>query len=516
MKIVDGHTFLKGLKYGYYNLENHIEELNRLNVFPVPDGDTGINMAKTMSSVTNLDDEANIGIASNNAAKSILHDSRGNSGTILATFFLSLSRSFKNHESVDANDIINAFIVAHKTCYDAIDHPVEGTILTVMNNIAQIDNYDSIEDLFKTILKISKDTVNNTTSMLKELQENGVVDAGALGLYYLIEGAYNSLIENYEFFNHKEENFNQDFKLNTTYQYVIEGIIKKNKEYIGTYKLLELKDKLREFNKIIDFNESDTLVKFIVHSNHDGEVEKLINNYGILLNFQVDNVSKVDIDTNDNTIAIIVTISGDGFYTVFGDFDIQYFVRPIDNDASYGEYLKIVNSINIKNIILFTNNKNNILSANLLKKEINDKNIFVMQTKNEAECLICLSNFDYDLDIESNCENMNDALNRSKTLKISKASKDYCNNDLSVKKGEWILLDDEPIYSSNDLDSLILSIKKELDDFNIITLFYGTNISYEKAQEFKALLDKETRFSKDIYLYEGGQNIYTFIISGEK
>ena len=283
---------------------------------------------------------------------------------------------------------------------------------------------------------------------------------------------------------------------------------KENFEYID--KLINTFNKKGTY-KNMEFLAIKTIIVALINL-----TEELINNYGILLNFQVDNVSKVDIDTNDNTIAIIVTISGDGFYTVFGDFDIQYFVRPIDNDASYGEYLKIVNSINIKNIILFTNNKNNILSANLLKKEINDKNIFVMQTRNEAECLICLSNFDYDLDIESNCENMNDALNRSKTLKITKASKDYCNNNLSVEKGEWILLDDEPIYASKDLNSLILSIKKELDDFNIITLFYGTNISYEKAQEFKALLDKETRFSKDIYLYEGGQNIYTFIISGEK
>ena len=520
MKTLDGKNFLMILKYGFINLETHIEELNRLNVFPVPDGDTGVNMAKTMSGVVNIDKVDTISNISKECAASILQNSRGNSGTILATFYLSLAKSFKDLEEVTVNELLEALKVAHLTCYKALENPVEGTILTVMDDITKIDSMDSMEELFKSLVDIAYLSVSKTKNMLKQLKDNDVVDAGALGFYYIIEGEYNALINNFSFFNNDELVSNTELNSfdNDVYQFRIEGIVKKNDDYYGLDKTDSLKDLLSSSSEVVSFNETDSLIKLRLYGNDDNAIKAILSRFGIVLNYKVENIRKIeDNDTVDSSIEIVSTITGDGFYSIYSDFNIEYCVMAEDFDASFGEYEKVINNINKKNIIILTNNKNNILTANLIKKQITNKNIYVLNTCNEAEGLIALSYFDEELPIEENISNMENGLESAKTFRVSKALKNYSDEKISVNKGEWVLLDgNNPIYSSVDIYYLISKIKKEVEDYNIISLFYGDTLDEEKANRFKDILDKETNYSKDIYLYEGGQKLYAFIISLEK
>ena len=207
MDKLNGSSYLKLVKYGFINLESHIDELNRLNVFPVPDGDTGINMAKTLSGVMNLKANDDLNVVSRDVALSILQNSRGNSGTILATFYLSLSRFFKNYKEIDSKILLESFKSAHDACVKAIENPVEGTILTIMNDIASIDACSELEELFENILHIAIDSVNKTKYMLKELRDNDVVDAGAKGFYYILEGSFNALINKEWYVNYINPKF---------------------------------------------------------------------------------------------------------------------------------------------------------------------------------------------------------------------------------------------------------------------------------------------------------------------
>ena len=540
IQCIDGKKFRDMFVSGANNLQNNKDLVDKLNVFPVPDGDTGTNMSLTISyAIKELakvqnDNVTDIGKA---LSKGSLMGARGNSGVILSQIIRGIAKSVEGKENLNVVDLANAFKNGSDTAYKAVIKPIEGTILTVVREsgeyaekIAQED-MDMIEFL-ELVVEKANESLNKTPELLKALKEAGVVDSGGKGLVLIYEGMLSSLkgnnIELVEGGISSDTNVSVEQNISTEdikYQYCTEFILETNK-----VDDLTVRERFMKYGDSLAVVGDEGVIKVHVHTNDPGLAIQEALSYGQLLTIKVENMklqheNKVlkeaaqteEVHVEEKEYGFIATSMGDGLAQIFRDFGVDHIIEGGQTmNPSTEDFMKAIEKLNAKNIIILPNNSNIIMAANQAK-ELSDKNIVVIPTKNVPQAFAALVTFDGDADIAENEANMMEALSTVKSGQVTYAVRDTVINDVEVKEGNIIGIAEGKLLSAGDkVDEITTDLVEKLvdEDSAIITLFYGEDTSKEDAQALRDALEENFE-DVDVELHYGGQPLYYYLISVE-
>ena len=540
IQCIDGKKFRDMFVSGANNLQNNKDLVDKLNVFPVPDGDTGTNMSLTISyAIKELakvqnDNVTDIGKA---LSKGSLMGARGNSGVILSQIIRGIAKSVEGKENLNVIDLANAFKNGSDTAYKAVIKPIEGTILTVVREsgeyaekIAQED-MDMIEFL-ELVVEKANESLNKTPELLKALKEAGVVDSGGKGLVLIYEGMLSSLkgnnIELVEGGISSDTNVSVEQNISTEdikFQYCTEFILETNK-----VDDLTVRERFMKYGDSLAVVGDEGVIKVHVHTNDPGLAIQEALSYGQLLTIKVENMklqheNKVlkeaaqteEVHVEEKEYGFIATSMGDGLAQIFRDFGVDHIIEGGQTmNPSTEDFMKAIEKLNAKNIIILPNNSNIIMAANQAK-ELSDKNIVVIPTKNVPQAFAALVTFDGDADIAENEANMMEALSTVKSGQVTYAVRDTVINDVEVKEGNIIGIAEGKLLSAGDkVDEITTDLIEKLvdEDSAIITLFYGEDTSKEDAQALRDALEENFE-DVDVELHYGGQPLYYYLISVE-
>ena len=540
IQCIDGKKFRDMFVSGANNLQNNKDLVDKLNVFPVPDGDTGTNMSLTISyAIKELakvqnDNVTDIGKA---LSKGSLMGARGNSGVLLSQIIRGIAKSVEGKENLNVVDLANAFKNGSDTAYKAVIKPIEGTILTVVREsgeyaekIAQED-MDMIEFL-ELVVEKANESLNKTPELLKALKEAGVVDSGGKGLVLIYEGMLSSLkgnnIELVEGGISSDTNVSVEQNISTEdikYQYCTEFILETNK-----VDDLTVRERFMKYGDSLAVVGDEGVIKVHVHTNDPGLAIQEALSYGQLLTIKVENMklqheNKVlkeaaqteEVHVEEKEYGFIATSMGDGLAQIFRDFGVDHIIEGGQTmNPSTEDFMKAIEKLNAKNIIILPNNSNIIMAANQAK-ELSDKNIVVIPTKNVPQAFAALVTFDGDADIAENEANMMEALSTVKSGQVTYAVRDTVINDVEVKEGNIIGIAEGKLLSAGDkVDEITTDLIEKLvdEDSAIITLFYGEDTSKEDAQALRDALEENFE-DVDVELHYGGQPLYYYLISVE-
>ncbi len=535
MKNID----MSEIKYIYNNLATNLENnkhiVDSLNVFPVPDGDTGTNMNLTMQSALKElmeSDESDFYSIFKAAANGALMGARGNSGVILSQLLRGFSEGLKGVDTLDTLSMAKAMDRASKTAYKAVMKPIEGTILTVARESAEkameiAHDTDDVITFLEIVLEQSRDTLERTPDMLEVLKKSGVVDAGGKGYVLLLEGALLALKgeklktevpsdEKIQDTNEEIESISSEDEI--IYAYCTEFIVLKTAVTRSEF-LRQIQDK----GDSIVCIKNDDILKTHIHTNNPGKILEMASRHGELINIKIENMKEQFREKNKNKkkeykkYSFISIGMGEGIKALFKDLMVDEFISGGQTmNPSTQDILTSVSKVSGEYVIILPNNSNIILAANQAA-ELSDRNIYVIPTKTIPQGVAAMLAFDEDDDPETNKNNMIEAIKEIKTGQVTYAVRDTEVDTKDIKKDDIIGIYDGKIVSHGEnMDNVIIELAKEMIDEEsyLITLFYGEDVSEEKAEEIKEFLT-EIAPDCDIELIKGGQPLYYYIISVE-
>lgn len=536
---INGNTLKHMIISASNNLYNNKKIVDDLNVFPVPDGDTGTNMSLTISAVKkallDLQSKSCEEIA-RYAATASLRGARGNSGVILSQLFKGFGAKLAGLESITVEDISGAIMSAKDAAYSAVSKPAEGTILTVARVIAEkVEEYDNkTEDItmfLKYIVKEGNNILLKTTDMLPQLKQAGVVDAGGKGLMVALEGALYYL-ENGTIVTCKEDlkakaDKNVDVKVDSDeikYGYCTEFLI--NKKTTDS-KWQKLKAKLEKIGDCVIVIDDVDIIKVHVHTENPGIAIEEALKLGSLINIKIDNMRE---QSHNETItqqeeqiapfikdAFITVASGEGLVQIFQELGCTSIIEGGQTmNPSTDDFLVEINKLNAENIYILPNNKNIILAAEQASK-LTDKNVIVVPTKSIVQGVSCMIAFDEDASVEENIENLNLASSETSYGSVTFAARDCDIDELSIKKDDVMgLIGGKISLIGNNAEDVCKSIVERMvtPDKTTISLFRGEETGEENADELVSQLEALYP-DLDVNLYYGGQPLYYYFISVE-
>lgn len=552
IKTIDGYLLRKMIIQGANKLKQHKNFVNELNVFPVPDGDTGSNMFLTIKTtaeeVVKLN-TPNVAEVAKVASSGSLRGARGNSGVILSQLFRGFHRGLENASVLNATGLANAFSKATEIAYKAVMKPREGTILTIASAISfkaeeMAGITDDIEIILKEVIEYSKKILLKTTDMLPELKAANVVDSGGQGLIFILEGAFESIyMEDVELDSSDSEqnnnsisgNYLQTEDVDIKFGYCTEFFININN---GSEKLET------DVKRFLDVNGDsivavwdDDIVKVHVHTNHPGKVLEYALTKGNISNIKIENMriqhtnlisfvkeedKQISSSTNvysskKKNIGIISVASGKGLINLFKELGVDQVIEGGQSmNPSTEDITNVIDKINADNIIILPNNRNIILVAEQASK-VSNKNVHVVKTKTIPEGVSAVINFQQIDSIEDNLKNANEAIGLVKTGQITYAVRDTVINDISVIKGDilGIVGDEIKAVSKNKEDCIKEILNCMVDDESeVLTIYYGKDIEAQQIDALETSL-KEVYPSLEIEIYNGEQSIYSYIVSVE-
>ncbi len=541
VEYVDGKLLRDMLVSGANNLENNKNLVDKLNVFPVPDGDTGTNMSLTISSAIKevlKISSYTIKEVGKAASKGSLMGARGNSGVILSQLLRGFAKSIEDKDQLTTLDIAMALKEGSDVAYRAVIKPIEGTILTVARETGEYavklaKKEKNIKRFFEMVIGQANKSLDKTPELLKNLKEAGVVDSGGKGLVLIYEGAYKALIgesiekmdvtQEIEREYHEAGNLSQE---EIEFGYCTEFILESDK--INSEKM---KDRIEKYGDSLIVVGDDDLIKIHIHTNNPGAVLEEALKYGQLNKIKIDNMRiqhenrlyeedmrNVETEMKESKKYGFITVTmGSGLTSIFKDFGVDYVIEGGQTmNPSTEDFLEGLKKINAENIIILPNNSNIIMAANQAK-EISDKNVIVIPSKTVPQGFSALLAYNEEADAKENEKAMQYALENVKTGQVTFAVRDTSMNGIDIKEGDIIGIGEGEIKKcGQDKKEVALGLIEELvdEDSEIITLFYGEEISEESAIELKSLLEEKYN-DLDIELYYGGQPLYYYILSVE-
>ncbi len=548
--VVDGHTFAGMLISAANALDNNKTAINNMNVFPVPDGDTGINMTLTMSTVRALKDfDGTISDCADRMAKMILRAARGNSGAILSLFFRGMSKSLKGLEIADSIDFANAFKRGTEEAYKAVMKPTEGTILTVMRmcseqiaTVAETKYRGDVVGLFTYILKLAKDALEKTPDMLPILKEVHVVDAGGYGFVTVISGMLDALnnkpVEALESTTTvaeapSEANFENFSDEDIKFAYCTECIIDKDEAHIGEEKSGELNEYISSLGDSVVFAEDDTMIKLHVHTNNPGLVMEKALQFGSLATIKVENMKlqhseKVVSGTKNEQKIIkikkptkqygfVSVCMGGGISDTFRDLGADYIIYGGQTmNPSTQDIIDGVNMTPAECVFVLPNNKNIYLVALQAAKLVKDKKVVVLNTASVPQGIAAMLVFDESASAEDNEAAMQEAAGAVTSISTTYAVRDTQIDGIKIKEGQILGLVNGKIASvANSSEAVIRSLADKMSDASFITVFYGEGVSDEAAEGVLEIIKSSVPSDAEVTMLSGGQPIYDYIISVE-
>jgi DAK2 domain fusion protein YloV len=523
-------------------LEKSVADVNAINVFPVPDGDTGTNMHLTLRSTLEEVDrvaDQTVSEVAKAMAQGALMGARGNSGVIMSQFFRGLAKGLEGKESMTGRDWAVALIEASQTAYKGLSQPAEGTILTVIrdaSNVAQATAQNDPEDLvavMEAVVNEAKESVARTPLLLPVLREAGVVDAGGEGWYILMEGALHYLKGEADEIEYGKPKM------------VIANIPKSAKPpllaiekeepygYCTNFLLVgqklnpdKIKSKLEDKGQSIVVAGDDNNVRVHIHTYDPGAILRFATSLGTLHHIQIQNMD----DQHEGfmemqkdrlpkvNVAVVAIVSGDGMKEVFKSLGTAATVSGGQTmNPSVREILQIVDDVPSENIIILPNNKNIVLTAAQVQN-LTSKKIAVVPTKTLPQGIAALLVFNYEASLEENAKAMEETISTVKTLEITRAMRSTKINKLSIKEGQAIgIVDDKDIVTAGDdvAQVLLESLQKmDIGSIEVVTIYYGDDIDESNTEriveEIKARYPK-----KQVEVVNGGQPHYHYIVSLE-
>jgi DAK2 domain fusion protein YloV len=538
-----GRMFLSGAK----NLEAKKEWINELNVFPVPDGDTGTNMTLTImaaaSEVSALSDPTMKTLAKAISSGS-LRGARGNSGVILSQLLRGFTKSIEHHEQVDAMAFARAFEKGVETAYKAVMKPKEGTILTVAKGAAVkaleiAEDSENLETFFADVIAEAEEVLSRTPEMLPVLKEAGVVDSGGQGLLEVLKGAFDGYLGkeidmNFEKPAHAVMSKPMSAEeSNIKFGYCTEFIIMLEKEF-SEKEERAFKEYLLSIGDSLVVVADDEIVKVHVHTNAPGDAIQRALTYGQLSNMKIDNMrlehherlikdaekvaaqqAKAEPEKEVGFISVSV---GDGMGEIFRELGADYLIEGGQTmNPSTEDVLQAISHVNAKNIFIFPNNKNIILAANQARDLTEDKNIIVIPTKTIPQGITALISYVPDKTVEQNTEEMLEAMTHVKTGQVTYAVRDTKIDDKEIRQGDIMGIGDKGILAvGQGIEDITVETLKEMvdEDTEIISIYYGADVTEEDAKQLCERLE-ELYPDFDVEINQGGQPIYYYVVSVE-
>lgn len=547
MTNINAGMMRNAIKSAIKNLDVNKEMVNSLNVFPVPDGDTGINMFLTIKSAGNYalaEETTHCGELSQALSKGALMGARGNSGVILSQILRGFYMGIQDFKELDVRAIKRGFESSKEIAYKAVMKPTEGTILSVVRYMAAFavsnqSKYSDTIEYLEAIYAEGERALEKTPEMLPVLKEAGVVDSGGKGLLVLMRGAIDGLKgEEVQYTAEVVETKTQEvhFDENIKFGYCTEFII--HTDNTDQHDADTLKEELLKFGDSLVCVKVEDIIKVHVHTNHPGKALELALERGYLTGIKSDNMRLQNAEVRraheeeqqkkyeslkaqdagpQKEYGFVAVASGDGIMSVFKDFEVDEIVSGGQTmNPSVEDLTKKIEKINAKTIFVLPNNSNIVLTAQKAA-EVSDKNVIVIPTKTIPQGISAMINFDFDLDLEDAIETLNDAIKAVKSGSITYAVRDTTVSGKKISQGDYMgILESEIVSSSEDIYETVLeTLKKGIDeDSSIITLYAGQDVTEVQMEE---LIEKLENEFDDITIegLMGNQQVYYYLISIE-
>lgn len=556
---IDAEMLQKAFIAGAYNLEKNKDYINELNVFPVPDGDTGSNMSLTiMAAAKEVSALANPSIAelSKTISSGSLRGARGNSGVILSQLLRGFCKEIKDKKVITPTVLADGFVRGVETAYKAVMKPKEGTILTVAKGLAEkavelaAEGLD-FEEMGVQVIEHGNSVLASTPDMLPVLKEAGVVDSGGQGLMEFIIGAYNGLTGK-EVVDDKilatpkagatTSVSSEDIDTShITFGYCTEFIILLEKEWNMDIEL-KFKEFLGSIGDSLVVVSDDEIVKVHVHTNHPGQAFEKGLEYGQLTNMKVDNMreehrEKVIMEQDKQKAAeqeldaieakatapkkpygFVAVSVGEGLNNIFLDLGVDYIIQGGQTmNPSTEDVLGAIANVNAETVFVLPNNKNIILAANQAASIEDDKNVIVIPSKTIPQGISAMIGFEGSMSPEDNEASMTDAMTAVKSGQVTYAVRDTSVDGKEIKIGDFMGIDDTGIKSvGTDIVEVIKELVKEMsdEDSELLSVYYGEDVSEEDAEALASVLEEEYP-DLEVELHPGNQPVYYYILSVE-
>lgn len=547
-KTVDGVLFAKMIQGGAASLSAHRKTVNDLNVFPIPDGDTGDNMFMTIDSGAAAlyhHTDVCLGNTASAVAKGMLLGARGNSGVILSRIFAGISKKLEGAETADAVLLGKAFEAGISEAYSAVSVPVEGTILTVYKDAVQytiprITADSDIESCFDNFVSEMRRSLQKTPELLEVLRQAGVVDSGGAGLVYIAEGMRNALMGE-DFDEHLStpqtlktvdfEAFDENSVL--TFGYCTEFFLRLQNEKIKTapFDLEKFRQYLSEAGESVVAFQEGTIVKVHVHTMHPGDILNYCQQYGEFLTTKIENMSlqhnEVIVHEDyepakvcpHKTYGIVSVATGKGIRDVFTSLGCDVVVDGGQSmNPSAEELLYAFSQINADNILIYPNNSNIILTAQQAASLYRKAKVFIIPTKTIGEGYAAISLLDTDKNsAEEILEEQTSVIEGVVTGIVAQAVRDTEQSGMSIHKGDYIGFVDDDIYDAAENKNTVLinlSNKLHMENYDIALLICGESVTAQESESAHRLL-REKYPNTEIYMIDGQQPIYDYILTLE-
>lgn len=556
-KVIDAQLLQKAFIAGAYNLEKNKDYINELNVFPVPDGDTGSNMSLTIMAaareVSALENPS-MDELSKTISSGSLRGARGNSGVILSQLLRGFCKEIKGKKQITVSVLADGFVRAVETAYKAVMKPKEGTILTVAKGVAEkaveLSEMDmDFETLGQEILDHGNEVLKQTPELLPVLKEAGVVDSGGQGLMEFLTGAYNGLTGKAEISKPatsggvaKAQTMSSE-EIDTShikYGYCTEFIIMLEKEYNA-----ETEAKFKEFLTSIGDSlvvvSDDEIVKVHVHTNHPGLAFEKGLEYGSLTSMKIDNMreehkekviheqdrkkaaeqeaaKEAKKDEPKKPFGFVAVSVGEGLNDIFRDLGVDHIIEGGQTmNPSTEDVLDAISKVNAETVFVFPNNKNIILAANQAAEIEEEKKVIVIPTKTIPQGISAIISFDESATAEANQAGMEDAITAVKSGQVTYAVRDTSIDGKEIKTGDYMGIDDAGIQAvGQDITEVVKDLIGAMadEDSELLSIYYGSDVEEEKAD---ALVEAVQAAYPDfeVETHAGGQPIYYYILSLE-
>ena len=541
---INGHDFYNMVVNASNRLLEESDFVNALNVFPVPDGDTGTNMSMTFKAavkeIENLNSES-IGETSKKLAKGALMGARGNSGVILSQILRGISKGLEGKTSVDSAELANAFVEGSKAAYKAVMKPTEGTILSVIRAASEgaikSDKTDIVE-LLNEVVKEAKVMLDRTPDLLPALKKAKVVDSGGMGLYIILQGMHDALkddikaeikdiVANGSTGTNAQGTEEIDIKFGYCTEFIILGDASKAKAF---------QDEIEPLGDSMIVVGYDDVIKVHIHTNDPGLVLSKAVTVGELSKIKIDNMREehrelltskeeqeaakqveAEVAAEKKKYAFISVAMGEGITHVLKDLGVDYVIEGGQTmNPSTQDMMECISKLNADHIFILPNNKNIIMAATQAS-EISEKDVRVIPTKSIPQGITCITMFNAEHEVDENEAALMEALELVKTGSVTYAVRDTEMDGIEIKEGNMLGLVEGKINKvGNDYFEVAEEVLESMvdEDSELITIFYGKDVDESKIEEFTEKLEEKYE-DCDVQFYKGDQPLYCFIMAVE-
>lgn len=549
--IISGKILRDAVISGANNIVNNKSMVDELNVFPVPDGDTGTNMSMTiknaMPELKMMNDDVTVGAVAEAVASAMLRGARGNSGVILSLLFRGLSKGLNGKTSATAQDIAKSLGLGVAAAYKSVMKPTEGTILTVAREASEAAEKTAAETddpakMFKTITEAAKTALDKTPELLPVLKKAGVVDAGGMGFYVILCGM-RQVVEGGEIIQSNEDvrsevkepvitNAAGSVQADIEFTYCTEFIVQKKADCKDSNLLRAYLESIGDCVVVVD---DDDIIKVHVHTEHPGKALEQGLLFGSLVNLKIENMKeqhknqekKVEMAKKkkaqpvkpEKQFGFVSVVNGAGLEAIFTDLGVDSIVRGGQtSNPSTEDIIEAVLATPAKNVFVLPNNKNIIMAAEQAVKLVTDRKVIVLQSRTVPQGISAMIAFDSSCDVSENSVNMTAALDNVGTGSITFAVRDSEFDDKKIKQGDILAMENGKLaIVERDVTKALVKITKKLlkSDSSYVTIIYGSDVTDDAAQEAYELLKSKLDSDLEIVLVNGGQPIYYYIVSVE-